>query len=175
MRKIKFVIIGMVLLMLFVFLKSCYNDKHGAEIYSKSNDMILTSFLENNKVKGAYYKDTNYDENAKDSTDRYYYDEASPESRTFLIKDQETFEKIFVKNAFDVNFEQEILCLYIFADIYPNRKYVIDNVTIEEKHATIYFRIESNNKKDVAAPYQRCLIVKLKEKDISSVEFIKQR
>ncbi len=161
-------------IMFFSFFTGCSNNKYDAEMYSASEEWILTSFLAENKVKGAYYKNPDYVEGFDDTSEEYYYDETSPENRTFIIKDQETYNTIFRQNALTVDFDEEMVYLYVFADIYPNRTYYIEKISLEEK-VYIYFRLEKNNKKDASAPYQRCLIVKMVKNDISNVEFIKQK
>lgn len=66
-----------------------------------------------------------------------------------------------------------MVLIYIFADIYPNRNYIINNILKEGEKVKIYLELEKNNKKDATAPYQRVLIVKMEKLDISEAEFIK--
>ena len=151
-----------------------YINKYNAVMYSTSKDWILTSFLEDNKVKGAYYKNPDYIESENDSVDKYYYDETSPAHRTFIVDNQDTYNTIFKENALRVDFNKEIVYLYIFADIYPSRKYFIDNILLEEEQVNIYYKVEKNNKNDASAPGQRCLIVVMKKTNTSNVKFVKQ-
>lgn len=144
-------------------------------MYSTSEDWILTSFLEDNKVKGVYYKNPDYIESDDTSGDEYYYDETSPEYRTFIVDDQDTYNTIFKENSLTVDFDKEIVYLYIFADIYPSRNYVIDNILLEEEQVSIYYKLEKDNKKDATAPYQRCLIVVMEKTNTSNVKFVKQK
>ena len=152
-----------------------YSNKYNAVMYSTSKDWILTSFLEDNKVKGAYYKNPDYIESENDSVDKYYYDETSPKHRTFIVDNQDTYNTIFKENALRVDFNKEIVYLYIFADIYPSRKYYIDNILLEEEQVNIYYKVEKNNKNDASAPGQRCLIVVMKKTNTSNVKFVKQK
>ena len=175
MIKTKLISLGLGVLMFFCLLTGCSSVKYNAVMYSTSEDWILTSFLEDNKVKGAYYKNPDYDESTNASNDEYYYDETSPEYRTFIIDSQDTYNTIFGDNPLTVNFDKDIVYLHIFADTYPSRNYVIDNILIEEKQVNIYYKLEKNNKNDATAPYQRCLIVVMEKTDTSKVEFIKQK
>lgn len=159
----------------FFLFASCSINKYNAITYSQANEWILTSFLKANKVRGAYYKSTDYFENVNNPEDKYFYDETSPKDRTFIIDNQDTFDTIFKKNTLTVDFDEKVLYLYIFADIYPNRNYVIKNILIKENKLCIYYKLENKSKKDATTPYQRCLIVVMEKTDTSSVEFIKQK
>ena len=79
----------------------------------------------------------------------------------------------FAGDELGVNFDKEMVLIYIFADIYPNRNYIINNILKEGEKVKIYLELEKNNKKDATAPYQRVLIVKMEKLDISEAEFIK--
>lgn len=160
---------------IFFLFAGCSINKYNAITYSQANEWISTSFLEENKVGNAYYKNPNYIQNSNDTSDEYYYDETSPKDRTFIIDNQDTFDTIFEKNMLTVDFGKQVLYLYIFADVYPNRNYVIKNILIKENKLRIYYKLENNSKKDATAPYQRCLIVVMEKTDTSSVEFIKQK
>lgn len=175
MIKAKFISLGFVVLMFFCLLTGCSSIKYNAVMYSASEDLILSSFLEDNKVKGAYYKNPDFNENIDDSNDEYYYDETSPVYRTFIVNSQDTYNEIFADKTLTVDFDKEILYLHIFADTYPSRNYVIDNILIEEEQINIYYKLDKNNKNDATAPYQRCLVVVMKKTDTSTVEFIKQK
>lgn len=144
-------------------------------MYSTSEEWILTSFLKDNKVRGAYYKNPDYVDGADDSGDEYYYDETSPNYRVFIINDQETYNAIFKEDALTVDFDKETVYLYIFADVHPDREYYIHDISFEEEKLNIYFKLEHSNKKGATAPYQRCLIVKMDKNNASTVEFIKQK
>lgn len=175
MAKTKFISLGLVVVMFFCLLTGCSGIKYNAVMYSTSEDWILTSFLEDNKVKGVYYKNPDYIESDDTSGDEYYYDETSPEYRTFIVDDQDTYNTIFKENSLTVDFDKEIVYLYIFADIYPSRNYVIDNILLEEEQVSIYYKLEKDNKKDATAPYQRCLIVVMEKTNTSNVKFVKQK
>lgn len=166
---------ALVAIMILFLLTGCTITKYNAIMYSQANDWILESFLEENKVCNAYYKNPNYIQNSNDTSDEYYYDKTSPNDRTFVIDNCDTYSAIFKANALTVNFDKEIIYLYIFADFYPNRNYVIDNILLEKEKINVYFKLENGDKKDATAPYQRCLIVVMEKTDTSSVEFIKQK
>ena len=148
----------------------CQKNKYNAKIYNSAENLFLNSFLEENKVKGAYYKNPDYPD---DADKKYYYDETSPACRTFIVNNPDDYSLFFAGDELGVNFDKEMVLIYIFADIYPNRNYIINNILKEGEKVKIYLELEKNNKKDATAPYQRVLIVKMEKLDISEAEFIK--
>ena len=148
----------------------CQKNKYNAKIYNSAENLFLNSFLEENKVKGAYYKNPDYPD---DADKKYYYDETSPAYRTFIVNNPDDYSLFFAGDELGVNFDKEMVLIYIFADIYPNRNYIINNILKEGEKVKIYLELEKNNKKDATAPYQRVLIVKMEKLDISEAEFIK--
>ena len=175
MTKTKFIALGLVMVTFFCFLTSCSTIRYNAVMYSKSEEWILTSFLEDNKVRGAYYKNPDYTGNPYGSVEKYYYDETSPGNRTFIIDNKDTYDTIFKANTLSVDFDKEVIYLYIFPDVSPSRKYFIDNILLEGEQLSIYYKLEKSEKMDATMPYQRCLIVVMKKTDASNVKFIKQR
>jgi len=155
------------------YYENLYEPPYNAIMYSKHNSWINPSFLADNKVSGAFYKNENYNED--DSSNKYYEDITSPKSRTFIIKEQETFDLIFSETDLEVNFDEEIIVLYIFADSEGYLKYYITNILMEEPKVTIYYKLERSDKKGATQPYQRCLIVKMDKVNVEEVEFIKER
>ncbi|MCM1131813.1 MAG: hypothetical protein NC310_08870 [Roseburia sp.] len=82
--------------------------------------------------------------------------------------------EFFSKYEEEINFEKEMVLLYIFPDVYPNRKYSIKTIHIDNQNLTIYFKLQAGDKKDATAPYQRCLMVKMKQMEIEEVHFVEQ-
>ena len=60
MRKSKLTAFLSVLIIFVCFFTGCSYSKYNAVMYSMSEEWILTSFLEDNKVRGAYYKNPDY-------------------------------------------------------------------------------------------------------------------
>ena len=80
--------IVMVLLIVLGLFTGCLGNKYNARIYSHAEDLVLSTFLEENKVLGAFYPNPDYVdvEDLEDDeypVDKYYQDETSPASRTF--------------------------------------------------------------------------------------------
>lgn len=170
MKRYKITAVCIVLLIVLSVFSACGKVKYNAKIYNMSEESFLSSFLEENKVKGAYYKNPDYPD---DADKKYYYDETSPACRTFIVNNLDDYSLFFAGDELGVNFDKEMVLIYIFADIYPNRNYIINNILKEGEKVKIYLKLEKNNKKDATAPYQRVLIVKMEKLDISEAEFIK--
>ena len=170
MKKYKFLMFILTIPIILYSIAGCQKNKYNAKIYNSAENLFLNSFLEENKVKGAYYKNPDYPD---DADKKYYYDETSPAYRTFIVNNLDDYSLAFAGDELEVNFDKEMVLIYIFADIYPNRNYIINNILKEGEKVKIYLKLEKNNKKDATAPYQRVLIVKMEKLDISEAEFIK--
>lgn len=95
-----------------------------------------------------------------------------PESRTFIVTDRKSFERIFVDDflEFEIDFDSEMLIVYTFATHYvlPAK---IANIELKEKILTVHYNIELNPGAGSAREkYQRWLIVKLDKQDITTVK-----
>lgn len=166
-RKIIFIIISSISAFFVILLFGCSN-KYGAKMYSNSNDWIQETFLSNNKVSGAYYEQAE-----ADGSYSHYYDDTSPKFRLFVIENETTFNSIFIEDKLKVDFEYEVIYLYIESDENTNSKYKISKIELKNEKMSIYYKLKRKNK-NTTAPYQRCLIVKMKKNDAKEVEFIKK-
>lgn len=175
MTKRKLITLGLAVFMIFAMLTGCSVNKYNAMMYSQSNDWVLQSFLEDNKVRGAYYENKDYVEDESGLNNRYYEDTISPENRTFIIDNQDSYDAVFKKNTLTIDFEKENVYLYVFADSNPYRKYYIKKIVSDNDELSVYYKLEYKNKADTTMPYQRCLIVVMEKTNVSSVKFIKQR
>lgn len=138
-------IIVSMLLILSVF-TGCSVSKYNAKIYSNAKDLLLPSFWEDNKANVP---------------------------NTFVITDRETFDLVFDKDKLDVDFDKQMVCLYIFSDTSPSsREYILDSISVKDGKTTIYFKLTHSNKKDAVYPYKRCLVVIMDKTDTSEVEFV---
>ena len=137
----------------------------------------MPSFLDEHKVYGANYKNPDYVEGADDNTKKYYTDPTAPEDRTFIIGDQETFDSIFKENTLEVDFDNEIVLLYIFSDAISKNKYIIDSISVQSGRVNIYFKLKFNLISHLMLtgilPYVNCLVVKMDKIDVENAEFTK--
>lgn len=123
MTKAKFLSLILVLLTILSLFAGCSsNNKYNAVLYSNTTEWIDETFLNDNRVK-AYYLNENYIDGQSDPNDKYIYDTTSPSSRVFTVSDEAEYNRIFSNSPLDIDFEHEMVILYIFSDVYPAREY----------------------------------------------------
>lgn len=172
MKKFVRIVCAFVLICCLFGAVGCGN-KYNAELFNDAEQWIRDDFLRENRVK-AFYPNENYDEYDEQS-ESYIYDETAPLTRTFIISDDETFNAIFKGNDIAVNFENEMLLLYIHPEIYAGRDYSLKKITVEGKKINISVELEKRNGVgDASMPSQSCLLVKMDRIEIDSAEFIEQ-
>lgn len=151
---------------LFCIFSGCNDEvatkKFNAVLYSKAKTWIDEDFLKENKVYGMRYPNEN---------DEYIQDTTSPKSRTFIITQEEEFKSIFTNYTSAVNFDKQMVVLYIFCDISP-RVYILKDVNINKQNLTLYCQLKQSDKKDAVEPYQRCFMVVLDKNNIDTAKFI---
>ncbi len=177
MKKANIIALAVVLLMFFSVCLGCSVKKYNAVIYSNSDEWIQTSFRESNKVKGAYYKNPDYVEGSDDSIERYYTDETSPKDRTFIVDNQEEFDKIFVKNIDElkVDFSKRMIVAYTFNSVYHRNNKLV-NFVLEGDKLTITYEMEKRpGVGDASMPFQRWFVVVLDKLDVNSVVFVEKK
>lgn len=167
MTKVKQIVTGLTICLFFALLTGCFVNKYNATLYSHAQEWIDETFLTENRVQ-AYYPDEN-DESG------YVYDEESPRSRSFIIADEEEYGRIFPKAQCDIDFEKEMVILYIFGDVYPNREYYLKSMEIADNVLTVQTKLEERFPPvgDASAPYQRCFMIKMDKTEIKEVVFKK--
>lgn len=143
-----------------------------ATLYSEReeiNEMVRPAFLDDNKVYGAYYVNPACLEDSDEYISEYYQDKESPKTRTFLIKDKETYKEIFYDDALNVNFEKEMLVLHIFTKHHP-RGYNLKEIRVQDDTLEIDIKVDSSRRADAVRPGQSFVVIKMKKLDVSNVE-----
>ena len=95
-----------------------------------------------------------------------------PESRTFIVTDRTSFEKIISEDfaEFEVDFDNEMIIVYTFETMYVLPAKIAD-IELSGKTLTLNYNIELIPATGSArAPFQRWFIVKSDKLDITSVE-----
>lgn len=170
MTKSKFLSLGLVLIIIFGLLTGCLNNKYNAVLYSNANEWIDETFLKNNRVK-AYYLNENYIYGESDPSDKYIYDTTAPSSRVFIIKDEDSYNRIFSNSQLYIDFEKEMVILYIFSDVNPTREYKLKKIEVNDEILTVKTELERKNVDDATMPYQRCFVIKMNKVEINEVNF----
>lgn len=166
----KFLAAVTVLVCMFA-LAGCNVIKYNAEMNSFAKELVSAEFLNENRVK-AFYLNENYVEGESLPSEKYIFDDKSPQSRTFLIKEKEEFNSIFSGYSNEIDFEKQMVLLHIFSDTNV-RGYKLSKIDLNEKTLNVFYRLEQGYKKDNVMLYQRCLMVKLDKLEVETVNFIK--
>lgn len=169
MKKIK---IGVMFILCLSCLIGCSGSKYNADIKNDFKNWISDEFLNNNKVRGAYYLNENYVEGVDDVVDKYIYDDQSPEAITLIFSEEEEFNAVFIDYPEEIDFTSQMVLIYIFPDVSSN-EYKLDKVQLKDMKLTIWLKLTNSHNKDVTMPYQRCLIVIMDTIEVSSVIFNK--
>lgn len=160
MKKIILSGIFIILSLCLTFVCGC--NKYNAVVSSKVNKEISVEFLKENRVK-AYY--------VEEETGDLFYDENAPDYRNFIITSNDEFNKIFTNTDLTVDFEKEMVLLYIFGDDYPSRDYFLKNISLDGQTLNVKIKLEKRDVCDATMPFQRCLMVKLDKLDVVAVNF----
>ncbi len=127
MQKLKFTAIVLIFIMLFSTLTGCSVKKYNAVLYERANDWVDEDFFKENKVR-AYYNTHG---------DAYELQRNEPLSRTFIITTREEFDRIFPEYPHSVNFDSQIMILYIFADDTDSVKFELRLMKLRDKVLTV--------------------------------------
>lgn len=166
-------ILGAVVLLAVIFF--CWKNRYGAKLYNGDVNTyhgVREEFIDQNRVYGAYYFNSECLEDSDESTEISYRDNEAPETRTFLIKDEETFKEIFYEDALDVNFEEEMLVLHIFC-VHHVRDYYLKNVTVKGDTLKIEIGVQIGFIANAAIRGSwKYVVVKMKKLDIDEAVVI---
>ena len=161
MKKIKhFILFLIVGLFLFTFTSCNNNNKYNAVVYSKLNDKITKSALENNMISGIEDDDT----------------ENNPATRLITINNKELYEQYFKDNSIECDFINEILYLYVYRSVYASNDIALKNINYNENKLSIEFKDESGNMfvSNACQPYARWIGIKMNKLEAEEIEFIKK-
>ncbi len=156
MKKIASVILFLAMVLL---IPGCSKIENNATVLNdNAGKLFLQDFLDANHTRGAYYGDTSLD------------DPQYPESRYFLIQNQEEHEKVFPEEAgLSVDYTGKMLLVYTFTAIYI-RPISISNLSIESGGLTVELKMKEPRPGvgDACQPYQRYVIIQLDKAEISN-------
>ena len=151
--------------------------------------MPCPHFFESNRLGGVDYRNPDYDDAEAEAADlegleyeipQYLRYPDNPSTRSFIITDEEIFNSIFAENTIEVDFEKEMVLLYMFeTGTSTSRNYKIEEITVEEGEATVSFTYawdwekDLKHVKDHIYPYHRCIAVKMKKTGVTTANFIR--
>ena len=176
MKKRKILAIGLLLVMLLQCIIGCSDAaRFKATLYSNAEEWMDKAFLNENPVKGAFYRNPEYTEEKRyEGVSEWIRVEGSPSSRTFIITTQEEFASYFPSAELEIDFEKEMVILHIFTDcVLGNRGFDIEEMELVDGVLTVRVKRESNHSGilDSVQAYPRCFLLKMKKAEIAKVVF----
>ena len=159
MKNIKTLLtIGLAVLLIFsmsISLAGCKQIDHNAVIITEGIT-YQEEWLANNHIYGAY------GENGEEN-----YDENTPKSRTYILKNQDELDEVFSEFS-EIDFEKEMVLVYCYRTIYI-RKHVLEKVVLDGTILNVEFNVVKGKMghADASAPSIRMLVLKLDKLDIT--------
>lgn len=165
----KIIILVLIVLVILVGCNKKKNFLHNAIMIGSGSSTTTyyfkETFLQENKVSGASYMNENYDPNDP-ASEKYIYDTDSPKEIIIVIDSIEKEEQIF-NHRHEVDYENEILILRLFAD--TNCSYSLNDIILENGILKIIY----NAKTIVTTSPLRCFItIKIEKTEYEKIEFI---
>ena len=162
MKKINLFMLLILSIFSIVFLTGCDFQKMIYNIKIMEEYGFVDGFLEEHITDDCYYLDP--------LTNEYMLSNHSlPDDYTFIIKTKEDYEKIF-KNTSKVNFDKEMLIVYIYSGIYSS-KTKISEVDLDEGELSIDFRHKLIKFPGSATmPTQKHIVFKMDKVNFHSVD-----
>ena len=141
--------------------------KYHAEFYDDVEEFMNDEFLKENRVGKAYYPNEYYIEGI---TERFFYDEISPRTRTFIVDDEESFAQMFNVFPVEIDFEKQTLIVYMFRVI-NGRSHYMNKLQVEGGILRVKIKEENRKSDDTTMPGRKCVAVVIDKLEIASVEF----
>lgn len=170
MKKITSAVAVLLAVCICLTVSACGVGYHAAVMDS---DVEFTAeFLKDSITYGAWCENEDFDPEVDEYGDHGWYDSESPETRTYIVREQSEADEIFA-NLPDVDFENEMILVYCWTEIYI-RDVILKSVKADEGDT---LKVEFTLKKpgrhvgDATIPQRRILVVKVDKLDISAVEF----
>lgn len=161
---IKKVLILWVITIMMFSLGAC-GSKYNAIMYSDTRNWMNEDFFKENLTRGSHYLDDD---------DIMVADETYPEFVTFIIRTQEEFDSKFTEFPPMIDFEEEMLLVYIFTTT-NSGTCKISKISLDHQTLNIDFKVEKSKgvSDNLTSPMQKCLIVKVNKMDIIGANFTK--
>ena len=163
-------IICLSFVLIFVFsLCSCVN-RFTVRVDSHAHDYVKESFLFENKIKGAVYKNPDFNEGDPDS-EEFIWNEEGSRKLYFIIEDEKTYNEIFTDEAPSVDFEKKMVVLLIYYDINPNLTHYIKSIKLKNNELSVSLSSTISFGTGSTWPDPRCTTLTMNKAEITNVYF----
>lgn len=144
----------------FTFLLSaslfaCSNKKK-IELVNDAMNSLNLDFLLENRVKGGYYLNDDYDPDIDDPTKEYIDTTGFPEEVIVHVESVSDYDLIFKTSVPQIDFKTKKIIIYVFLD-HNLRGYQLKNYKILGQDLLITIKKNKSGNKDTVMPYQRIL------------------
>ena len=159
----KLLTLGVFLVMALGLFAGCGNNKYNAVLYDNAAEWIHEEFLQENLTKGAKPLESDVPDDDADL----------PDFKTHIVTDIEKFNAIFKDFTPEVDFEKEMLIVYICTNIYMGSNYKLSSINLSDSILMVKVKRQTTGKVAHAAssPQQRCFVIKMDKNNIVTVNF----
>ena len=159
----KVFILVVVIVTCLCILASCSVKRYNATIYNAVEKSFRKEFLAYNMTRGSYYMNDDGEIVKAVNSDL-------PGDYTYVVKTKEHAEEFFYELPFETNFDEQMLIIYIFTDLYT-RPFEIKKISC--RHGKLRIDVELQSVPfgvlDGVAPYQRVIIIQMDKLDFDTV------
>ena len=94
-----------------------------------------------------------------------------PETRTVVIRDRATCDETFTDCPFDVDFDSEMIVIYVTGSIY-NRSVKVKSTALSDGVLTVKMNVKKPRwgANDASSPHERYVVIKLDKVDFDRVD-----
>ena len=169
MKKLSKIFIALIALLSICLAFSACAVKFHATVVDTGIE-FTSEFLKESMTYGGWQENEDYiygDENSVDG----WYDNESPETRTYILSGQSEADKIFAASP-KFDFERERVVVYCWTEIYA-RKVILKSVKTDGDVLKIKFTLKKPGWAvgDASMPQRRILVIRLDNISFSSAEF----
>ena len=153
--------------LLSLLLVGCSENKVDSITIDNDFKMFLTDdFLLKHRTRGAAYQTADGD---------YEFLEEGDSNITVVVKNKEEYELITNNPPHNIDFDNQLVVIYLFTNYYPGRNYYIVSKNLNNNILTLNIKIKRAKigVADASMPYQRVLLFILDKNNVDDVVIIK--
>ena len=174
----KILLTGAIIIMSLVTLTGCNKVRYNAVLFDQAQEWMHEEFLMDNLTRDAreVFRWENMEEEPLSEIENERLQEKNaqlPHSRVHIVMDMVRFYEIFEEFPPSIDFENEMLIVFIFTNIYMGCSYNIRNIRLENEVLEVEFTRQGRRRltHNASAPRQRCFVIRMDRQDISETNF----
>ena len=160
----KILLIGVMVVIGLATLTSCNNISYNAVLFDHANEWMHIDFLRDNLTQGTGQFFNGYE------WELISEEISLPAYRVHIVTNIEKFKELFEEFPPSIDFEREILIVYIVTNIYMGSSYRIRSLSLSNSVLSVELRRKRRRVVHAAsAPLQRCFVIRMNKQNISEV------